>query len=199
MNVKRIWMMSLLLGVMTALMVYIVVFSKEPTTTASSVQVSTGADMETSSDMEVAEEEVTGKREFANPMVEISDGKRAISIKVTTSEEGLSGYIEPESKVDIIAYATIIDEKTTKKFKTASMIVENVKVLAAGKASQSIEEALHYETVTVEVTPEEGVILGLAAKDNDGFYLLLRNEEDSETGKKGHTERKELITEGGEG
>ena len=132
------------------------------------------------------------KREMGNPILEVSKGKRAVSIKINL-EEGVSGYIEPESKVDIMAFE--IDEDAEKVSQTAVLVLENVKVLASGKSPDSPDEALRYETVTVEVTPEEGLVLGLTAKYKDGFYLMLRNDEDTSTGKKGLKETKELLKE----
>ena len=42
-------------------------------------------------------------------MIEVSEGNRAISLKAAL-ESGVSGYIEPGSYVDIIAYETTKDE-----------------------------------------------------------------------------------------
>ena len=75
------------------------------------------------------------------------------------------------------------------------MILEDVKVLSSGKSPDSPDDALRYETVTVEVTPEEGLQLGLTAKYKDGFHLMLRNDEDTSTGKKGLKETKEILKE----
>ncbi len=52
-------------------------------------------------------------------------------------------------------------------------------------------------TVTLEVTPEEGVMLSLAAKDKDGFYFMLRNTKDSATGKLNYKQTREVIKEEG--
>ena len=49
-----------------------------------------------------------------------------------------------------------IDEDAEKVSQTAVLVLENVKVLASGKSPDSPDEALRYETVTVEVTPEGG-------------------------------------------
>ena len=143
-----------------------------------------------------AEKEKALAREFVNPIVDVSKGKRAISIKVNL-EQGVSGYIAPNSMVDVIAYETTKDDATKKEFKSAVLVLENVKVLTSGKSSDNKEAALKYETVTLEVTPEEGVVLSLASKDKDGFYLMLRNTEDTETGKAGLKQTREVIKEEG--
>ena len=95
--------------------------------------------------------------------------------------------------MDVIAYETTKDGQTGKQNRSAVLILEDVKVLTSGKASNSKDEALNYETVTLEVTPEQGVTLSLAAKDKDGFYLMLRNTGDTETGKAGLKQTREVI------
>lgn len=201
-------MISLILGLIVAGFVYLTLFAKDNTSTPASVSVS--EDQEDSKDVKSEEEKENenenGKqsekekallREFVNPIVDVSKGKRAISIKVLNLEQGVSGYITPNSMVDVIAYETTRDDATKKEFKSAVLVLENVKVLTSGKSSDNKEAALLYETVTLEVTPEQGVVLSLASKDKDAFYLMLRNSEDTETGKAGLKQTREVIKEEG--
>lgn len=189
-NTKKIWLWSLIMGTMVALVAYFSFLPRETVTTTASVNVSQEDNKDDSESIE--EEEQGAKREMSNPMLEVGKGKRAISIAVDLVP-GVSGYVEPESQVDVIAYETTEDEKKEKKFKSAVLVLENIRVLASGKSADNQEEALYYQSVTLEVTPEEGVMLGLASKDKDGFYLMLRNKEDTETGKKGYKETRELL------
>ncbi|WP_052427410.1 Flp pilus assembly protein CpaB [Neobacillus niacini] len=202
MNTKKIWMISLILGLTVAGIVYISIFAKDNTSTPASVSVS--QDQDDTKDNAKTEEEIVKEkqaekekallREFVNPIVDVSTGKRAISIRVDLAQ-GVSGYIAPNSIVDVIAYETTKDDATKKEFKSAVLVLENVKVLTSGKSSDPKESALNYETVILEVTVEEGVMLGLASKDKDGFYLMLRNTEDTETGKAGLKHTREVIKE----
>ncbi|MBI0577631.1 Flp pilus assembly protein CpaB [Neobacillus cucumis] len=195
MNTKKIWIISLILGIAVAGIAYLSVFSKgKVSTTTTTVAVAQNND-EKKTDEEQAKKEEALKREFNNPLVDVSNGKRAISINVDPAQ-GVSGYIAPNSKVDVIAYGTKKDDKTKKEYRSAVLVLENVKVLSSGKSSDTKEEALHYETVTLEVTPKEGVMLSLAAKDKDGFYLMLRNTEDTDKGKVGLKQTREVIKEG---
>ena len=188
MNIKKIWSLSIVFGLMAATVAYFAIFSDDKSTKASSEQkVEAAETKENSTD----KEEKVG-REFTNPILEITKGKRAISLTAALAEGG-SGYIQPDSKVDVIAFETTKDESTKKEYKSAVLVLENVKVLASGKSSNTSEEALLYETVTLEVTPEEGVMLSLAAKDKDGFYFMLRNAKDSATGKIHYKQTRELI------
>jgi pilus assembly protein CpaB len=201
MNTKKIWIISLVFGLAVAGFVYVTYFAKERVSTPASVSVS--QDTDDSKDATTEEEKEKEKqaeiekelaREFLNPIVDVSKGKRAISIKAIL-EQGVSGYITPNSMVDVIAYETTKDDTTKKEFKSAVLILENVKVLTSGKSSDTKESALNYETVTLEVTAEQGVMLSLASKDKDGFYLMLRNSEDTETGKAGIKQTREVIKE----
>lgn len=199
MNTKKIWIISLILGLTVAGFSYLTIFSKEKVTTAAEgtvTQENTKKKDESSDTVEnkKKEKEKALEREFTNPIVEVSKGKRAVSIKINL-EQGVSGYIAPNSLVDVIAYETTKDDATKKEFKSAVLVLENAKVLASGQSSSNKEEALHYETVTLEVTPEQGIMLGLASKDKDGFYLMLRNTEDTETGKAGLKQTREVIKE----
>lgn len=201
MNTKKIWIISLILGLAVAGFVYVTTFAKEKATTPASGTVSqeqkdtkVKKTEEQLAQEKQAEKEKALLREFANPIVDVSKGKRAISLKINL-EQGVSGYIAPNSMVDVIAYETTKDDATKKEFKSAVLILENVKVLTSGKSANSKEEALQYETITLEVTPEQGIMLGLAAKDKDGFYLMLRNTKDTEIGKAGLKQSKEVIKE----
>jgi pilus assembly protein CpaB len=204
MNTKKIWLISLILGLSVAILVYISIFTKDNATTPASVSVSQDQDdtKDNAKTEEIVKEKQAEKekallREFANPIVDVSTGKRAISIRVDLVQ-GVSGYIAPNSMVDVIAYETTKDDATKKEFRSAVLVLENVKVLTSGKSSDPKEGALNYETVTLEVTVEEGIVLGLASKDKDGFYLMLRNAEDTETGKAGLKQTREVIKEGAE-
>lgn len=185
MKTKRIWMWSIVFGAFATVIVYVALFTNLTTDAETEVK--------KVEEPEVAAETTISKREIPNSMVEVSEGHRAISLNVELAS-GVSGYVQPNDFVDVIAYETKIDEEK-KEFKSAVLILQSVKVLTSGKAPDSMEEALHYETVTLEVTPEQGVSLSLAAKDKDGFYLMLRNGEDDGTVKEGLKETRQVYKE----
>ncbi|MCA1032209.1 Flp pilus assembly protein CpaB [Bacillus timonensis] len=180
MKTMRIWIWSLVFGILATVIIYggfLSNFSTPAATSENAGETEENKD-EASKGLTELEEEIVKERTFNNPMYEVSEGMRAISIKVEV-DQGVSGYVTPGSFVDIIAYATTRDEQTKKEYKSAVLILQNKKVLSSGKSSDNEEEALHYGTVTLEVTPREGVMLSLAAKDKDGFYLMLRNSSDT--------------------
>jgi pilus assembly protein CpaB len=192
MKSKKIWVFSLIFGMLMAFVAYIALFSNQPDSTVAKLETEKLEKVENEKKVAKAAEKEKEERKIINPIIEVSKGKRAISLK-TILETGVSGYIEPNSKVDIIAYETIIDEQSKKKYKSSVLVLQNIKVLTSGKASDNNEEALHFETVTVEVTPEQGLMLSLASKDKDGFYFMLRNSKDESVIEEMKRETREVI------
>jgi pilus assembly protein CpaB len=183
MNTKKIWITAIFAGLIAAVLLYSSVISN---TTSSEREAEEALEQQAA---EEAEQEEAMERGLTNPIDEIEEGMRGISLFINHSQEGVSGYIEPQSHVDIITFkkpedAEEDDEEEEMEMGrwheelTAELLLQNVKVLAAGRAYDSEGEALRYEEVTVEVTPEEGVVLSLASKNTDGFYFMLRQEGD---------------------
>jgi pilus assembly protein CpaB len=199
MKTRRIWVWSFIFGLSTALVAYIVLFSNENGVPSNStrVQAETGVDNKEHGTPET-DKELTKEKKVNNPLIPVSEGKRAMSLRVAALDQGVSGYIEPNSHIDIIAYQSTIDEATKKELRTAKLMLQNIKVLSSGKATDLTEEAILYETITVEVTPEEGVMLSLASKDQDGFYFMLRSSEDKSVKTNAIQETREVLKGGTE-
>lgn len=177
MKTKRIWLWSFIFGIFAAGLVYYIFYS----TAATPVSSTEDLDQDVEEELEEENREITEEEEeiirFNNTTFEISGGKRAISLEVGHLYEGVSGYIEPNSYIDIIAFDSNIDEDG-KEYLNAELILQRVLVLTVGASSQSVEDSVNYITVTIEVTPEEGVFLSLAEKHEEGFYFMLRNSDD---------------------
>ena len=112
----------------------------------------------------------------------LKSGKRAIAVK-GDKVIGISGFINPGNRIDVLV--TVKDpEKKLDKTKT---ILENIPVLATGTQIQENEkgEPAPVDVYTLEVTPEEGEKLALAASEGK-LQLVLRSTIDS----------KEVYTEG---
>ncbi|MDM5314864.1 RcpC/CpaB family pilus assembly protein [Fictibacillus sp. b24] len=191
MKTKRIWIWSLVFGMVAALVAYVGVFSDKSQATNSAPIIKA----DSSPKEKKEEKKEPEKRDMKNQILKVSDGKRAISLKVLL-EQGVSGYVEPNSHVDIIAYETHKDVKAKKEYRSSVLVMQNVRVLTSGKSVDGPEEALRYETVTVEVTPDEGLKLSLAALDKDGFYLMLRNDSDKAIKGEPLKHMREIIKEG---
>lgn len=105
--------------------------------------------------------------------------KRAMAVRVD-KVVGVSGFIHPGHRVDVLVSVASTEDvpKTITK-----IVLENILVLAAGtQVDQSAAqkgEAAAVDVITLEVTPEEGEKLALAATEGK-LQLALRNYTDTE-------------------
>src|SRR2546422_3350398 len=105
----------------------------------------------------------------------IDEGMRAMSVKVD-SVTGVSGFITPNSHVDVLVAAT----RGEKNDMRSRVIMQNIKVLATGTIiEQKDEKPVEVPTVTLLVTPEQAETLTLATR-YDSVRLALRNYRDEE-------------------
>ena len=103
-------------------------------------------------------------------------GKRAISVK-GNNVMGIAGFINPGNRIDVLL--TIKDPKKNKDI--TKIVLEDLNVLAAGRQimENSAGEAAPVDVYTLEVTPEQGERLTLAA--NKGrLQFALRGALDSD-------------------
>jgi len=105
----------------------------------------------------------------------IDEGMRAMSVKVD-SVTGVSGFITPNSHVDVLVAAT----RGEKNDMRSRVIMQNIKVLATGTIiEQKDEKPVEVPTVTLLITPEQAETLTLATR-YDSVRLALRNYRDEE-------------------
>jgi pilus assembly protein CpaB len=105
--------------------------------------------------------------------------KRAMSVKVD-DVIGVAGFIKPADRVDVMV--TIEPEANKQGHAIAKIILENVKVLAAGTQMErkgKDEEPKPVQVITVEVDVEEAEKLALASTQGK-LRLALRNPLNSE-------------------
>jgi pilus assembly protein CpaB len=105
--------------------------------------------------------------------------KRAMSVKVD-DVIGVAGFIKPADRVDVMV--TIESESGKQGNSMAKMILENVKVLAAGTQMErkgKDQEPTQVQVITVEVDVEEAEKLALASTQGR-LRLALRNPLNSE-------------------
>lgn len=178
MDTKKIWIAALIFGVVATGIFYFSYFSKSANEQMEAENVTVEEPITVSAAEEPQEEQP--QEEQPNTMVPITKGKRAMSIQVSVVQ-GVSGFIQPESFVDVVAILEASEEfeYTADQHDSATLLLQNVKVLAIGHSADTTEEARRYETVTIEVTPKEGLLLGFAIRDQNQIYLTLRGEGDS--------------------
>jgi len=105
----------------------------------------------------------------------IDEGMRAMSVKVD-SVTGVSGFITPNSRVDVLIAGSHGDNNEMR----SRVILQNIKVLATGTIiEQKDEKPVEVPTVTLLVSPEQAETLTLATR-YDAIRLALRNYRDEE-------------------
>lgn len=168
MSLKKVWIAALIFGLIATGIFYFYIISKNQKEEVPPVEPN-------------EEVETTEQTESENTIIPISEGNRAMSLQVSVVQ-GVSGFIKPGSYVDVIAILDPSEEEfayTAGQHDAATLLLQNIKVLAIGHSADTQEEAKRYETVTLEVTPKEGLYLGFAARNENQIYLTLRTEGDT--------------------
>ncbi|MBA3498416.1 MAG: Flp pilus assembly protein CpaB [Gemmatimonadales bacterium] len=102
----------------------------------------------------------------------IDQGMRAFSIAVD-QVIGVSGFVGPNTRVDVLL--SLVQSPTLRE-PTTKVIMQNLKILAAGASIQQDKEGkpLEVPVVTLLVTPEQAETLGLATGQGR-IQLALRH------------------------
>lgn len=110
--------------------------------------------------------------------VKIAPGKRAMAVRINDIA-GLSGLIQPNSRVDMLV---TLREGTGKTDQVAKLFMSNLRVLSVGSQvdRQADGDPINATTATLEVTPEEAEQIAVAAKQG-AIQLVLRGYGDPDT------------------
>lgn len=111
----------------------------------------------------------------------ITPKKRAMAVRVD-KVVGVSGFVFPGNRVDILV--TMTPRGTGKETSTpiTKIVLEDILVLAAGseiEQGSKQEKSKQVDVITLEVTPEDGEKLALAASEGK-IQLALRNFTDND-------------------
>ncbi len=103
--------------------------------------------------------------------------KRAMTVKVDEAS-GVAGFLAPENRVDVVV---TVDRGDFSKNPLSKVIFQNLKVLGTGQKIETRpgDKPQVVPTVTLEVTPEEGERLALAAQEGR-ISLVLRGQQDDQ-------------------
>lgn len=107
----------------------------------------------------------------------IEPGKRAMAVK-GNEVMGLSGFVRPGDKVDVIVSLTIGRNDTP----VTKLVLEQIKVIATGTQLSPPDEegkTASVDVYTLELTPAQSERLALAATQGT-LHFALRNEQDTE-------------------
>jgi pilus assembly protein CpaB len=100
--------------------------------------------------------------------VKITPGKRAMSFRIN-DVSGIARLMQPNSRIDILVVLN------GEKGRVAKVFMENMRLLAIGTVRQRSEDgrAINGAVCTIEVTPEEGERLAIAAAQGS-LQVMLR-------------------------
>lgn len=122
---------------------------------------------------------------------EITPGMRAVSI-VVTDDTGVAGFVLPGDRVDVNAYLPVTSDRLQPSMgpdavrvsadTVAKPILKNVKVLAVDQVFEAnLEGARPSNTVTLEVSPNDALVLGVAGQSGElGLSLIGQKEKGTE-------------------
>ena len=107
----------------------------------------------------------------------LSPNQRAMTVKVDEAS-GVAGFLIPGNRVDVVV---VVDKGEYDKDPIAKLLFQNLKVLGTGQNLESRpgDKAQIVPTVTLEVTPEIGERLALAAQEGR-ISLVLRGQGDQQ-------------------
>lgn len=102
--------------------------------------------------------------------------KRAMTVKVDEAS-GVAGFVSPENRVDVVVSMGKNDHMSEP---LSRVLLQNLRVLGTGQRIENRpgDKPQVVPTVTLEVTPEEGERLALAAQEGR-ISLVLRGQEDA--------------------
>ena len=103
--------------------------------------------------------------------------KRAMTVKVDEAS-GVAGFLAPENRVDVLV---TIDKGQYDKNPISRVLLQNLRILGTGQRIENHpgDKPQIVPTVTLEVSPEEGERLALAAQEGR-ISLVLRGQDDAQ-------------------
>ncbi|MEW6387673.1 MAG: Flp pilus assembly protein CpaB [Thermodesulfobacteriota bacterium] len=107
----------------------------------------------------------------------LSPEKRAMTVKVDEAS-GVAGFLSPDNRVDVVVS---VDKGNFNENPVAKVVLQNLRVLGTGQKIEKRpgDKPQVVPTVTLEVTPEEGERLALAAQEGH-LSLVLRGQQDQQ-------------------
>jgi pilus assembly protein CpaB len=105
----------------------------------------------------------------------VSPNQRAMTVKVDEAS-GMAGFLAIGNRIDVVV---VVDKGAYNKDPIAKLLFQNLKVLGTGQKLENIpgDKPQIVPTVTLEVTPEQGERLALAAQEGR-ISLVVRGQGD---------------------
>lgn len=107
----------------------------------------------------------------------LSPNQRAMTVKVDEAS-GVAGFLTPENRVDVVV---VVDKGEYNKDPIAKLLFQNLRVLGTGQKleNRAGDKPQIVPTVTLEVTPDQGERLALAAQEGR-ISLVVRGHGDQQ-------------------
>jgi pilus assembly protein CpaB len=131
--------------------------------------------------------------EGAGLTARLEAGKRAMAVKVDEII-GVSGFIVPDDRVDVIVTASPPGTNNTQENKISKIVLQNKRVLSvAQNVEQKEGKPQLARSITLEVTPEESEKLSLASQEGS-IVLALRGIGDDAEPKTAGSNKYDLLS-----
>src|SRR5512147_1439549 len=131
--------------------------------------------------------------EGAGLTVRLDPGKRAIATRVDEII-GVSGFIVPDDRVDIILTTTPVGAGANPDAKISKIVMQNKRVLSVAQSTEQKDGKPQLaRSITLEVTPEEAEKLSLASQEGQ-IQLALRGLGDDTPAMTAGSRKRDLLS-----
>jgi len=110
----------------------------------------------------------------------IEPGYRAVSVEVDDAT-GVAGFILPDHRVDVHSFRELSSDFTRDKIQRGELLLSNIRVLAIDQSFEEGQDGARLaRTVTLQVTPEQANLVGVAVQAGTIGLALRRADDDTE-------------------
>lgn len=109
----------------------------------------------------------------------LTPGQRAMAVQVN-EVVGVSGFIAPNDRVDVIANITPPGQGEEKELQISKIVLQNKRVLSVAQTSEERKDGKPQlaSSITLELTPDEVEKLSVASREGS-IILALRGQDDN--------------------
>ena len=110
----------------------------------------------------------------------IEPGYRAISVEVDDAT-GVAGFVLPDHRVDVHSFRDLTGDFSNERVLRGDLILSNIRVLAIDQSFEEGQDGARLaRTVTLQVTPEQANLVGIAVQAGTIGLALRRADDETE-------------------